>query len=60
MIQIGEGHCYICHQTYQQDHTCTLETVYPTECNVLTCGRWYNRTRYKNNLVSTVYNLDNK
>lgn len=40
-MQVGEGHCWICHQTYYQTHLCTLENVFPTPCNPLTCGRWY-------------------
>ena len=40
-LQTGEGHCWICHKTYYQEHTCTLETTFPTPCNPVTCGRWY-------------------
>ncbi len=37
----GKGHCYICHCDYYQTHQCTLDSVFPTPCNQLTCGPWY-------------------
>ncbi len=40
-IQIGEGHCWICHQTYFQTHQCPIESSLTTPCNPLTCGIWY-------------------
>jgi hypothetical protein len=46
-MQLGEGHCWICHQTYFQTHVCTLETTFPTPCNELTCGLWFEK-RYEN------------
>lgn len=40
-MQIGEGHCWKCHQTYQQIHDCPCIDLSPTACNMLTCGKWY-------------------
>jgi len=57
-MQLGKGHCYICHQTYEQDHTCTLETVYPSECDILGCGGWYNKDISKNGLGGKVERIE--
>lgn len=46
-MQLGEGHCFICHKTYNQTHICLPEITNTTPCNSLTCGIWY---EHRNNI----------
>ena len=44
-MQAGDGHCYICHQSFFANHKCTLKTLFPTKCTLEKCGRWYNSNK---------------